>query len=185
MGKSLVIGDRFSPLFQVMAGGTLMISRFFLAQDNLNGWSLAIVGSIITIIIMWGKEVYLDVVKHFGFILLSLYGLYKWRNGFEFGYSEVDYLVVLITILVAMGLCWRLSGYEKYKSYIWYEMTFVLAGTIGMVLLSLALKSGWIFFLVAFVAGVILLMKKKLYWLVLFQALSVAIAVDQIVKISL
>ncbi len=193
MKKKLTIGtwaleitmwSALSFILQLIAGIALLYSKTLIEQKSIEGWYWALLGSSTIIILMIQAKIFLNVANHIGHISLAIYGIHKYSTGM-FERDLNDYLVIALTLIAAIILCWRLSKDKRFAEFLKYEMTLVAASLIGMALLSSGFIFGWVLMLIAFVAGVILMWKKKLYIIMLFQAGSVVVALLGITKLFL
>ena len=107
-------------------------------RQNVWGWFWAIVSSGIYAVIFWQSNLKSDAELQIVFILLSLYGVYKWK--FDKGeetiitVSRIPFQLVLIS-LVFLGLFTTVSGY-LHSEYLGASLPYLDAGLTAISLIA-------------------------------------------------
>lgn len=160
---------------QAIAAIAGIASKLLLANNNIWGWVLAIMGYVLVAIynFFYIKLKILSVVV-VGLALLCAYGLVKWFSG-TVGIQMLDWVIVVLTIIFSI---WLTVIESKNQAPLW-QLSIIVAFTTFIAWISLGLKFaviGWFALLISHSLLFYIYARKKSWAFVVMQMISFAIA---------
>jgi hypothetical protein len=151
-------------------------NKILLAKEHVLGWWFSIICSALSVVyaaVYYGLPIM--VCLEGSFLLLSIYGLYKfYKNNKQL--TMVDYWVISLTLITVIGLVVQQIGSHT----VWYELVGTVSFLVGIIFLAQKPEKtklvGWVLYMIGSIClGIIAYMKDAM---VLVSLDTVCVAVE-------
>ena len=179
---------RFLLAIQIVSSIFALLSKYFLAVNDVLGWWFGVACYIMVAIYNSKANLKIYTMVGISLTILTAYGGYKWIDGQQ-GLELFDYLVAGGTVFTAilMALKSYVKEGKKEKNSLWFSQT---AGTIIFMVSFLLLGWGehnlaWSGLLVGHVLNTYVYKVRKAYFYVILQIISMYIALAALFNLPL
>ena len=152
---------KFLLTIQIVSSVLSLVSKYFLATENIWGWWIAVFAYILVAI--YNAKANLKIYSLIGvsLALLTFYGGCKWSAGIQ-GLGLFDYIVVAATIFTTFYFA--IQG-SKFKKPLWIHQTVGVAVFMAsFLLLGWGIDWGWLGLAIGHAINVYIYFRGKAYW---------------------
>ena len=170
-----------SKIIEIVSSISALTSKILLFFENILGWPFSIIGYILVAIYNFREKYTLLAVTVSGLVFTCSYSWYKWAYEIQ-GLQLFDYIVIGLTALFGLvvyilkvrkdGLLGHLQG--------------IVTVTVLSAFMLLGYKEylyGWLCLFISYCILCYLYSKKKAYFYVTLQILSLTIALVKVIKL--
>lgn len=171
--------DTILELFGAVFG---FLAVYFTIKQNIWCWYFGLIQVILYCFVFYTAKLYSDMILHFIYIFLQVYGWYNWKYG---GSNQSALRVTLVTnatfwigLTVVASLFLGYSMQSKTDaSYPYADAFIMVASLVAQYLMIKKVVASWLFWIVVDVVGITIYCYKGLYFTTVLYVLFLIMAI--------
>jgi nicotinamide mononucleotide transporter len=171
--------DTILELFGAVFG---FLAVYFTIKQNIWCWYFGLIQVILYCFVFYTAKLYSDMILHFIYIFLQVYGWYNWKYG---GSNQSALRVTLVTnatfwiglsVVASLFLGYSMQS-KTDASYPYADAFIMVASLVAQYLMIKKVVASWLFWIVVDVVGITIYCYKGLYFTTVLYVLFLIMAI--------
>lgn len=153
-------------------------------KENIWAWPAGIVQTLCFLVVVYGAQLYSDVVLQIVFLILSITGWYEWLHG---GPQKTELriaptiplarrvVLLALTLAVNLGAAWYFARHTQAAAFFW-DATILAFSLLAQWLLNKKVLGNWLFWIAVNVLSIYVYAGRKLYLMAVLYAIFLVLA---------